>query len=78
VINGNVEGPIHATRVVLKSRAHVVGDIAHQTLTVKKGAYFEGRSVQPDLTKDTDVGKSSKKQLRSVPNPAIETTLAAG
>ena len=56
----------------------MVGDIAHQTLTVRKGAYFEGRSVQPDLTKDADGDKSSKKQLRSVPNPARETTVAAG
>jgi cytoskeletal protein CcmA (bactofilin family) len=31
--------------VLLKSRAHVVGDIHHETLDIKKGAYFEGRSV---------------------------------
>ena len=45
-VNGTVEGPIHGGDVVLKSKAHVVGDIHHQSLTIGKGAYFEGRSVQ--------------------------------
>jgi cytoskeletal protein CcmA (bactofilin family) len=31
---------------VLKSKAHVVGDIRHQSLTIEKGAYFEGRAAQ--------------------------------
>jgi cytoskeletal protein CcmA (bactofilin family) len=77
VINGRVEGPIHAGQVVLKSRAHVIGDINHQTLSIKKGAYFEGRSVQPDLTKEVEAGKP-KKQLRSVPNLGREAPAAAG
>jgi cytoskeletal protein CcmA (bactofilin family) len=45
VIDGKVEGPIQAANVVLKSRAHVVGDIHHQSIDIKKGAYFEGRSL---------------------------------
>ena len=42
-MNGRVEGPIQATDVVLKSRAHVVGDIHHRTLKIERGAYFDGR-----------------------------------
>ena len=32
--------------MVLKSQAHVVGDIRHQSLTIEKGAYFDGRATQ--------------------------------
>ncbi|MGB8710980.1 MAG: polymer-forming cytoskeletal protein [Methyloceanibacter sp.] len=48
VVDGNVEGPIRGGDVILKSQAHVVGDIQHQTLTLERGAYFEGRSVHVD------------------------------
>ena len=46
VIDGTVEGPIEAVDVILKSSAHVVGDIHHRSLNLEQGAYFEGRSVQ--------------------------------
>ena len=46
VVDGRVEGPIQGGEVVLESQAHVVGDIHHQSLTIEKGAYLEGRSVQ--------------------------------
>jgi hypothetical protein len=46
-VNGRVEGPIHSSEVVLKSCAHVLGDIQHQSLCVEPGAYFEGRSMHP-------------------------------
>jgi hypothetical protein len=53
-----VEGPIQGGEVVLKSLAHVVGDIHHQSLIIEKGAYFDGRAAQvhgangrqPDIT----------------------------
>jgi cytoskeletal protein CcmA (bactofilin family) len=45
VVNGRVEGPIRASEVVLKSHAHVVGDIQHHSLSIERGAYFEGRSI---------------------------------
>ena len=45
-VNGTVKGPIHGGDVVLRSKAHVVGDIHHRSLTIGKGAYFEGRSMQ--------------------------------
>ncbi len=41
-----VDGPIQAGDVVLKSQAHVVGDIHHRSLAIESGAYFDGRSVQ--------------------------------
>jgi cytoskeletal protein CcmA (bactofilin family) len=50
VVNGRVEGPIRGSEVELKSRAHVVGDIQHQYLSIERGAYFEGRSVRSPET----------------------------
>jgi cytoskeletal protein CcmA (bactofilin family) len=34
--------------VTLHSKSHVEGDLSHQTLTIEKGAYFEGRSHRFD------------------------------
>jgi len=45
IVDGLVNGPIHGTYVVLKSQARVAGDIHHQSITVVKGARFDGRSV---------------------------------
>ena len=46
VVVGKVEGPIQGGEVILKSQAHVVGDIHHQSLAIESGAYFDGHSVQ--------------------------------
>ena len=46
VVDGLVEGPIRGDDVVLKSQAHVTGDIHHTSLTIEKGAIFDGRSKQ--------------------------------
>ena len=43
VINGKVEGPINGADVVLKSHAFVTGDIQAQSLSIERGAHFEGR-----------------------------------
>ena len=45
VVDGKVEGPIQGGEVVLKSHAHVVGDIHHQSLAIDSGAFFDGHSV---------------------------------
>src|SRR5262245_4130164 len=45
VVNGRVEGPIRGGEVVLRSQAHVVGDIQHKHLSIERGAYFDGRSI---------------------------------
>jgi cytoskeletal protein CcmA (bactofilin family) len=76
IINGKVEGPIHAAHVTLKSRAHVVGDIHHQSLSIKKGAYFEGRSVQTSKEKEA-VPEKAWKKLRPVPGNANREAVAA-
>jgi cytoskeletal protein CcmA (bactofilin family) len=59
VVNGRVEGPIVGQDVVLKSRAFVTGDIQAQSLSIERGALFEGRSLRPDVT-----------NLRQVETPA--------
>ena len=46
VVDGKVEGPIQGGEVILKSQAHVVGDIHHQSLAIESGAFFDGHSVQ--------------------------------
>ena len=46
VVDGEVEGPIQGGEVILKSQAHVVGDIHHQSLAIERGAFFDGRSLQ--------------------------------
>jgi cytoskeletal protein CcmA (bactofilin family) len=46
VVNGTVEGPIQGGDVILKSQAHVVGDIHNRSLAIERGACFDGRSVQ--------------------------------
>jgi cytoskeletal protein CcmA (bactofilin family) len=50
VVNGKVEGPISGEDVVLKSHAFVTGDIQAQSLSIERGAHFEGRSLRPDVT----------------------------
>jgi len=46
IVDGLVEGPIRGEDVILKSQAHVTGDIHHTSLTIEKGAIFDGRSKQ--------------------------------
>jgi cytoskeletal protein CcmA (bactofilin family) len=50
VINGKVQGPISGQDVVLKPHASVTGDIQAQSLSIERGAYFDGRSLRPDVT----------------------------
>jgi len=54
----------HGGNVVLKSRAHVVGDIHHQSLGIRKGAHFEGRSVQTHTATERQPEKAGKKPPR--------------
>jgi cytoskeletal protein CcmA (bactofilin family) len=72
VVNGRVEGPIQGGEVALKSQAHVVGDIDHKTLTIEKGAYFDGRAKQahgangrqPERVSKGLIGKLAKPRLQ--------------
>ncbi len=52
-IIGTVNGRIRAKTVHLDKTGKVIGDIAHEILTIEAGAYFEGQvwpleSVSPD------------------------------
>jgi cytoskeletal protein CcmA (bactofilin family) len=70
-VDGTVEGPIQGGDVVLKSNAHVVGDIHHQSLSISKGAYFEGRSVQRQGGNNVPArrsGKAASQDVEEAPN----------
>ena len=66
VVDGRVEGPIQGREVLLKSRAHTVGDIHHHSLAIEKGAYFDGRSVR--------MGEERKPQEESDAEPKAQKT----
>jgi cytoskeletal protein CcmA (bactofilin family) len=74
VVNGKVEGPIQGGDVVLKSKAHVVGDIRHKSLTIEKGASFEGRATQAQAANGSQPEKPRIRTLRE----AHEADAAAG
>lgn len=74
VVDGSVEGPIRGADVVLKSNAHVTGDIHHTSLTIEKGAIFDGRSKQKDQTAKKTASKSAGKKSRGAANDDVEKT----
>ena len=62
-----VEGPIQGGEVVLKSHAHVVGDVHYQSLAIESGAFFDGRLVQV-LGNGQTPEKLERKSLRQIAN----------
>ena len=70
VVSGRVEGPIQGGDVVLKPRAHVVGDIHHQSLTIEKGAYFDGRAAQAHGSNGSQLATIGKNRPREVSREA--------
>jgi cytoskeletal protein CcmA (bactofilin family) len=66
VVDGKVEGPIQAGEVVLKSQAHVVGDIHHESLAIESGAYFDGRSVQGRGSNGQQPERANRKATREM------------
>jgi cytoskeletal protein CcmA (bactofilin family) len=79
VVNGRVEGPIRGGEVLLKSHAHVVGDIQHQSLAIEAGAYFDGRSVRSPQTNMRREPEKLTARLRreSAPNGREAATASA-
>jgi hypothetical protein len=67
VVDGKVEGPIQGGDVILKSQAHVVGDVHHRSLAIERGAYFDGRSMQIRGNGQTS-GKVEAKSLKQIGN----------
>ena len=70
VVDGRVEGPIKGGDVVLKSQARVAGDIHHRSLTVEKGALFDGRSVQTQTPEGQFAPSTGEKQARDTDSTA--------
>ena len=78
VVNGKVEGPIQGGDVVLKPRAHVIGDISHQSLTIEKGARFDGRATQApgsDGGQLVTIGENRAQEVSREANTAAEYIL---
>jgi cytoskeletal protein CcmA (bactofilin family) len=67
VVDGKVEGPIQGGEVVLKSHAHVVGDIHHQSLAIESGAFFDGHSMQVRRS-GQEPEKLERKSVRQIAN----------
>ena len=70
VVNGRVDGPIRGGDVILKSQARVAGDIHHRSLTIDKGALFDGRSVQTQSPEGHYAATTSKKRSRETDSTA--------
>ena len=62
VVNGTVDGPIHGIDVCLESKARVTGDVHHESFSIEKGAFFDGRSKQKDMVEKEKAAKASAKQ----------------
>lgn len=75
VVDGRVEGPIRGDDVVLKSQAHVLGDIYHTSLSMEKGAVFDGRSKMVDKEKKAALEKKSNGKTEAA---AATGTAASG
>jgi cytoskeletal protein CcmA (bactofilin family) len=75
-VDGTVDGPIRAANVVLHSQAHVSGDIHHTSLSIEKGAVFEGRSKQSDMAAKKNKSLASKANGKKIPAPANDDARA--
>src|SRR5207342_417231 len=78
VVDGKVEGPIQGGDVVLKSQAHVVGDIHHRSLAIESGAYFDGRSIQVRGANGHQAERVGHKRLKQVTHDSQEARTSPG
>ena len=78
VVDGKVEGPIQGGDVVLKSQAHVIGDIHHRSLAIESGAYFDGRSIQVRGANGHQPERVGHKRLKQVTNDSPEARTSPG
>jgi len=62
VVNGIVDGPIHGDNVALESKANVTGDIHHDSLSIERGASFDGRSLQKNKPAKGKMTRSAAKK----------------
>ncbi len=56
-IFGTINGQVRAKAVQLKLTGKVIGDIAHENLTIEAGAHFEG---QVQYLESVDPGRTAK------------------
>ena len=61
LVDGRVEGPLRGGEIVLKSHAHVLGDVYPRRLSIEPDAHFEGQSV---CSLQTNVQKAPRSLLR--------------
>src|SRR5262245_66535320 len=73
VVDGMVEAQIRGGEIILKSRAHVIGDIHHQSLSIENGASFEGRSVQTGRAKSNVTQPDESAPLPTGKKPGKKT-----
>jgi len=78
IVDGSVEGPIQGGEVVLKSQAHVVGDIHHHSLSIESGAYFDGRSQQTRAANGREPEKLARKPMREIAHKEREGASTQG
>ena len=65
-IHGMVHGTVHAEKVQLNSQARFIGDIYTRTLSIFKGAVFQGRSMAFDEEEQDDHNKNAVLPLGGV------------
>ena len=78
VVNGIVDGPIHGVNVALESKANVTGDIHHESLSIEKGASFDGRSLQKNKPAKQELAKASSKKASATGVHSVSDQKSAG
>lgn len=65
IVHGKIKGCIRANRVVLEEAAVVEGEIFHRSLTVQRGACFEGASRRRDQPLAADLDRNIENLKRA-------------
>lgn len=66
MVYGKVTGEMVARIATLGRTARVVGDVAHENLSIESGAEFEGRCIRSDLEDGDNQPKSLKTAVSQV------------
>ncbi len=72
-VRGRVDGAIYGTKVTLRSKSHIDGDIHHRLLSIEEGAQFAGLSRHSD---DPKVLVQTAREARQGNNAAQPRTLS--
>jgi len=75
IIEGRVDGKITATdKVVLKQKAHLIGDLQAKTLVIEDGVVFIGRcNVHPEGVKIDNVVKKDQSKIHHIQQKNLST-----